>query len=75
MEIAVSLRYQVEQHQEEPVEVCPNHISSNIEGQHLFHPRHPVQYSGEKKVQYEEPPNSGECLLGILKGFHSELGK
>lgn len=63
MRLVVSLRYQEVQHQGEPVEVCPNHLAKNQE-QSMDHPRHVLQYCGERAATYSEPPETGkfECI-------------
>lgn len=58
MRLVVCLRYQEAHHQGEPVEVCPNHLLKNQE-QKIDHPRHVLQYCGERFATYSGPPDTG----------------
>jgi len=46
------------------VEVCPNHIKHN-EKFKMEHPRHMLQYQGERIVRYTEPPETADYCIRI----------
>ncbi|OQR78949.1 hypothetical protein BIW11_06069 [Tropilaelaps mercedesae] len=76
MRIVVFLRYQEVQHQGEPVEVCPNHLRQN-EYQNLDHPRHVLQYTGERFATYSEPPEMADfgIRIPLLQEAFSQSGQ
>ncbi|XP_022697485.1 tumor protein 63-like isoform X1 [Varroa jacobsoni] len=76
MRLVVCLRYQEAHHQGEPVEVCPNHLLKNQE-QKIDHPRHVLQYCGERFATYSGPPDTADfgIRIPVLQDAFSSSGQ